>query len=493
MTTRAIPARSWIRPRLGRWTLGACAGLALAGLTAWRLGAMHAGLLYPDGYQYLLMARGIGEHLQPVATLGPGGDVLAPSSDAAAKPLFPALVALCESLGLSPLDAARLVAALAAAAIAPLAGLVALRLGASRGAAVLTGALCLASPTLGFWLGFPGPEGLAESLALAAGLALLSRRPAVGGVLAGCCVLARPELGAIAVTAALAAYASERLRHDAVVASASGLATAGAVIAVLRPPLSLPTLLLLPAAVALGCAAAPALALARRSSARASTVAALSLVGVLLVALVHGSAWSSLGRRDWPLLALASAGLVLACRSAAARAHALRIATIVVALALAYWWKNPDSERYVALLLPALAVLAGLGLDRLGRARYASLTAAAGLALVGALAAGVPSVGQDSFSEIAARLEHAPAGPLVTAAPDAYGVLLPGRAVRVMRPGAAGLVLVDGAARAYDADLGVRGRLVARIPSGNGFLRPDGRIDDGAALLYRGRVVALPR
>src|SRR5947208_762134 len=80
-----------------------------------RLRALHPGLLYPDGYQYLLMARGIGEHLQPVATLGHGGDTLAPSADAAAKPLFPALVALIETLGLSPIDAARVVAALAGA------------------------------------------------------------------------------------------------------------------------------------------------------------------------------------------------------------------------------------------------------------------------------------------------------------------------------------------------------------------------------------------
>ena len=44
----------------------------------------HASLLYPDGYQYLLMARGISEHLRPTTVLGPGGDQFVPSADAAA-------------------------------------------------------------------------------------------------------------------------------------------------------------------------------------------------------------------------------------------------------------------------------------------------------------------------------------------------------------------------------------------------------------------------
>jgi hypothetical protein len=100
------------------------------------------------------------------------------------------------------------------------------------------------------------------------------------------------------------------------------------------------------------------------------------------------------------------------------------------------------------------------------------------------------TAGPDAFTGIATRLEHGPSGPLVTAAPDAYGMLLPGRAVRLMRPGATGLVLVDGAARAYEPRLRVVGRLVEAIPSGAGFLRPDGRIDDAPALLYRGRVLA---
>jgi hypothetical protein len=73
--------------------------------------------------------------------------------------------------------------------------------------------------------------------------------------------------------------------------------------------------------------------------------------------------------------------------------------------------------------------------------------------------------------------------PLVTAAADAYGFLLYPRPVRWLRPGSRGLVLVDGAARAYEPEAKVRGPVVARLRSGNGFLRPDGRIDRLPALL----------
>ncbi len=138
------------------------------------------------------------------------------------------------------------------------------------------------------------------------------------------------------------------------------------------------------------------------------------------------------------------------------------------------------------MLLPALAVVAGLGL---GRLRPVLLAGAAGLALACALQGSVPSFGPDAFPGIASRLEHAPPGPLVTAAPDAYGALLSDRAVRVMRPGATGLVLVDGPARLYEPGLRVAGRLVGEIPAGPGFLRPDGRVDDDPVLLYRGTVV----
>ena len=463
------------------------AALAFTGLVALRLRTMHQGLLYPDGYQYLLMARGIGQHLQPVAHLGHGGDMVAPSTDAAAKPLFPALVSVGELLRLSSINSARAVAALAGAAVAPLAGLVTLRLGASRIGAILAAALCLASPTLGFWLGFAGPEGLAEALALATTLAFLYKRPVLGGVLAGLAVTARPELLALALGAALAGAASPVRRHDAVAGATAGLATFALVIGVLRPPLSADTLALLPAAAGLGCLVALGLVLVERLSRRACAGVLVVLATLIAVGIATGSAWASLAARDWALLALAAAGLAAAISRPESRARALRVTLLTLTLALAYYWKNPGSERYLAVLLPAFAIVAGLGITRF---RSVVIAGAAALALAGALLASTPSIGPDAFRGIAARLEHGPAGPLVTAAPDAYGVLLPRRAVRMMRPGATGLVLVDGAARAYDPQLRVVGRLVERIPATVGFLRPDGRLDDAPALLYRGSVRA---
>jgi hypothetical protein len=64
-----------------------------AGALALRLAQHHDALLYPDGYQYLLMARGIAEHFEPTTVLGPGGDTFVPSPDAAAKPVYPLVVA----------------------------------------------------------------------------------------------------------------------------------------------------------------------------------------------------------------------------------------------------------------------------------------------------------------------------------------------------------------------------------------------------------------
>ena len=481
--------RLTVAARYRRRATVAGAALAFTGLVALRLRTMHQGLLYPDGYQYLLMARGIGQHLQPVAHLGHGGDMVAPSTDAAAKPLFPALVALAETAGRSPLEAARLVAGVAAATVAPLVGLLTLRLGATRLAALLSGLLCLFSPVLGFWFGFAGPDALAEALALAAALAFVARRPLLAGVLVGLCVTARPEFSALFLAAALAAAVSPRTRRDAILGSTAALLTLACVVAVLRPPIATSTLLLLCGAAAVSVFGAVALVWADRASARAAWGAVVAVGSLLVYAVVHGGGWSSMAAREWPLIALAGGGLVLATRSPATRPVGLRIVTLAMVLALAYWWKNPGSERYAAMLVPALAVLAGLGLSRI---KPAALTGAGVLAVVATLSVSAPAVGADAFPAVAARLERAPAGTIVTAAPDAYSTLLPGRAVRVMRPGVSGLVLVDGAARAYEPDLRVVGTVLERIAPGPGFLRPDGRLDRAPAILYRGTVESVP-
>jgi hypothetical protein len=75
---------------------------------------------------------------------------------------------------------------------------------------------------------------------------------------------------------------------------------------------------------------------------------------------------------------------------------------------------------------------------------------------------------------------------LVSVSPDAYGFLLPGRPELMLRPGAHGLILLDGAQRAYAPGLTARGAVVARLTAPNGFERPDGKLDFAAVLLVRG-------
>src|SRR5262249_36894170 len=119
-----------------------------------RLQQHHDALLYPDGYQYLLMARGISEHLQLTTVLGPHGDVFTPTADPAAKPLFPMVVSVFHAFGLSWLDAARLVTAVAGAAAVLALALLVSKLSGSQLAGIAAGGLILVSPSVGFWSGF---------------------------------------------------------------------------------------------------------------------------------------------------------------------------------------------------------------------------------------------------------------------------------------------------------------------------------------------------
>jgi hypothetical protein len=201
-------------------------------------------------------------------------------------------------------------------------------------------------------------------------------------------------------------------------------------------------------------------------------------------------AWAA---NDWPLLVVGGAGLIVAL--VATRTRTAAFATLIAALVLgsAYWAKNPTSERYAALLVPLLAVACGLGVAAV-RSRGVALTAAA-LAACAAWALPAPAPATtDALGGAAARVAaRTPANvPLVTAAPDAYGVLL-ARPIRVLRPGATGIVVLDGVQRAYAPDLTATGRVVARIGAGAGFRRPDGTIDRRPIVLVRGRVVEAPR
>jgi len=474
-------------PRLPAWIgYGVAAGITLLGLLALRASGLHDGLLYPDGYQYLLMAQGIAEHLEPTVTLGAGGDAFTPNADAAVKPLFPALVALASILGVSPIDAARALTALAGAAVPILTALLALRLGAGRVAAAIAALLCAVSPTLVYWAGYAGPDPVAQALALGAALALLHRRPVVGGALAALCILTRIDYAIVALAALGAATAVRSLRHDALRATASGALVAFGVLGLVRPPVELPPTAAIAGSLGLVTLAAGLLLVAGRVG--GVWAACITVSAVAPLALLDGGAWTSVARQDWPLLVLALAGLALCLRAPGPRSVALRIVALSLPLAVLYCVKNPGLDRYVAQLVPELALVAAVGLGMLGRARLPVAAAAATLAAVGVVMSSQPPIGVDSFQELAPALERGPAGPIVTVAPDAYGFLLPERSIRRLRSGAEGLVLVDGAARAYAPDTQVEGTLLRSIPVITGFLRPDGVVDRAPALLYRGRV-----
>jgi hypothetical protein len=220
---------------------------------------------------------------------------------------------------------------------------------------------------------------------------------------------------------------------------------------------------------------------------------ALALVPPAAVALRAGGSpgAAELAGHDWPLLLAAVAGGALALAGRRTRGSGAVIVVAAGLLATAYLAKNPASDRYLALLVPAAAILTGLGIGSVRGARLRLATAAAALvAVLGALViGGPPPPGPDTFGGIAARVRALPPGPLLTAAPDAYGVLLPDRPVRALRPGARGLVLLDAAQRAYEPGVAARGRVVARLEPAGGFRLPDGTLDRGEAVIVRGIAV----
>ena len=453
-----------------------------------RLAQHHDALLYPDGYQYLLMARGIGEHLEPTTVLGPGGDTFVPSPDAAAKPLYPLVVAGVHLLGLSWLNAAALVTAVAAAAAVVLVALLVARLGGSLWAAAGAGLLLLASPSLGFWSGFSGPDPLAEALALGAALSFVGRRPAVGGVLTGLAICSRPELALVAAAAALVAVARPgESRHAARRAAPYAVAAVAVIFGALRPPLALPDWQLIATAV---------VALAAVTVAAAAPAALVRYVAVVALAattsvVASAPAVRELWHDDRALLLVGAAGFLVLLRDSRHRQAALLVLGAAVLLGSVYVTKNPGLERYVAMLLPAAALLAGLAAASLP----SSVRPIAIAAIAVAVAVGVhdPIPGNrdhDVFSTIAASMNGSlpTTDAVVTAAPDAYGFWLPGYSVRELRPGARGAILLDPAQRAYAPALTAKGRVVLRVTDGIAFSRPDGELDARPAVVVLGTV-----
>jgi hypothetical protein len=465
------------------FAIGAVSALALAPLFALRLHQAEPGLLYPDGYQYLLMAKGIAAHGRPLLTLGLGGDTLLPNADAAAKPLFPALVALVHALGFGWLAAARTVNALAGAVVVVLAAQLARRLTGSWMAAVVAATACVASRELAFWGGFAGPDALGQALALASALALLARRPRVGGVLAALAVLARPEMVLLAIAGATVGVARVELRQATSRALVSFITALAVVLACLRPPLGeLPLQALAIAALAAVIAGAVFLLAAYdRGEVRVPIVVG-AVVALALVVALGGLApgmrqWA---HNDWPLLLAGLGGCVFAATTRRLRTATCAIVLAAALLALVYALKNPGADRYLSLLTPLVAVLASLPTAAAMRAqRRVGLLAVASLFGATLALGGLPARAPDGFPAIARQLQalNVPSLPIVTAAPDAYGVLLPQRRVRIARPGVNGLIILDGAMRAYDPNLRLSGRALATLDPGAGFVRPDGAVD----------------
>jgi hypothetical protein len=485
-----------MRPSVERHpTVGAVSALALALLFALRLHQAEPGLLYPDGYQYLLMAKGIAAHGRPLLTLGVGGDTLLPNADAAAKPLYPGLVALLHTMGFSWLAAARTITALSGALVVVLAAQLARRLTGSWTAAAVAATVCGTSRELAFWGGFAGPDALGQALALASALALLARRPRAGGILAALAVLARPELVLLVLAGAAVAFARVELRHATFRALVAFIVTLTIVLAALRPPLGEPPARTLAiAAVAAVAASAVFLVATREGSNVGVPLVVGAVVAVLLLVVLTGVApgmrrWA---HNDWPLLVAALGGCVVGVTTKRLRTPACAIVLAAALLALAYAVKNPIADRYLSLLTPLVAVLASLPATAAIRARRRIALLAIG-GLVGATLAlgGLATRAPDGFPAIARQLRalDTPPLPIVTAAPDAYAVLLPNRSVRVARPGLSGLIIVDGAMRAYDPDLGSSGRTLATLDPGAGFVGPDGLIDRRPVRVKIGKVI----
>ncbi len=470
--------------------------VAFAATAVERWQTRHLGLIYPDGYQYLEMAKGIATHLTPTIALGRGGDLFAPSVDAALKPLYPALVALL-SASMSLQTAGQMVTALSAGAVVPLVAALTGRLSGSRLAALAAGLGALVSPMLGYWAGFTGPDPLAEALALGCALALVCRRAALAGVLGALCAAARPEWGLAFLALALAGLAiGGAWREQAGRALIAGAFTLAAVVGVLRPPLALPPggvaalLGLLSVGVAVQLLAHRAAATIR---ARIVFTLGCAVVAAGVALSGHSPALRALVSANWPLVLLAVGGALAACREPFGGSVTALLAAVAVPFA-AYEYRNPSSARYASQLIPLLCLLGALAVPALARVlprRRRALGAVCALGLVLAPMLSTPSqpaTARDYFETMALWLRNAPPGPLISATPDAFGVLLPGRAELNMAPGARGLILLDAAQREYAPAVTASGHLIGSYLPPDGFERPDGSLDGAPERLVAGTV-----
>jgi hypothetical protein len=470
-----------------RIVVAAAAAAAITELAVWKLSRLHGGMLYPDGYQYLVMSRGIAENGRAVFDTGRGGDVLLPNADAALKPFEPLLVALLHLAGLGWWDAASIVTAGAAVGVVLLAGALTWHVTRSKLFAGSAAALCIASPSVTWWSAFLGPDAVAPCMGLAALLAALRGRPQVAGVLAGLAATSRPEYALAAGVPLIGMLIERETRQAAARGFACALLTMAAVIAVTRPPLGVVDGRQLALAGGAVILAGMAWTMVPRLAAT-SWAATAGMIGAIGVALTAGLAGRAEGLHvlasDQPLIiGLVALGLVLAA-AGERRVLVIRLTLLIGTMLLIYWEKNPNLDRYPTQLLPLAIVLALAGLARIRRPGAIGLAPV--LVAVATLAvwpAAAP-IATDTFRTVAAKLpSEGPA--LISATPDAYSFWLPHRAHRMITPHSHGLFIVDGATRSL-TPLRVCGRVLRRISSEPGFAPPYGEVDIEPAELMTG-------
>jgi hypothetical protein len=485
LTDLAIPRLS--RQLIQRILTSAAAAGALTELTSWKLSRLHGGLLYPDGYQYLLMSRGIARNGRAILNTGHGGNVLLPNADAALKPFEPLLVALLHFTGFGWWDAARVVTAASGVGVIVLAAALTWQLTRSNVLAGCAAALCIASPSITWWSGFLGPDALAPCLGLAALLAGLRGRPRLAGVLAGLAATSRPEYALAALVVLIGTLLDRDTRHAALRAAAFALLTVAFVVAVTRPPFGgLDGRQLLAAACAVAIAGIAWFMLTRLALHGAIAVAATAAgIGAVAMAVLDGRAEGlrMIVAQQPSIVALIATGLVAAA-SGKKSVEALRLMLLIGLMLLVYLEKNPTLDRYPTQLLPLAIPLALAGLSQL-RFRAAVGLAAALIAVATLVSSPTPpTIKTDTFRTVASEL--APTGPaLISATPDAYSFWLPNRPQRLITAGTHGLFIVDGATRSL-TPLHVCGKVTRRVSSGLGFTSLDGNTDIAPAELVVG-------
>lgn len=489
-------SRTLTRPRIasGRWLAACVTGVVAIALAVWRYRERQPGLLVPDGYQYLLMARGIGEHLRPITQLGPEGAQWLPNTDASWKPLFPALVATGDALGLTPLGAAQLIVAVCGALLVVASGAIVWLYGRSLWATSMTVVLVALSPSVRHWQAFVGPDALAPALALSGAALALAGQPVACGLLVGLAAGARPEWGIVAVVVIVAAGLGRAHLRAAQRALAAATASYAALLLALRPPLEITA-----SRLTLGLVAASILALvlgallAQRAGPRTrralGVAAGIALAGAVAFASaddrLHGLV--SLLRDD-PWLALAALAVAAGILRPASRQISLLGALAIALLAVAYLVKNPGSERYLSQLVAPAAIICGIVVSDLPRLRPALAAGSIALAVIASLLAPAHLRGQDPLLPIAEALPHT-ASVLIVGQPEGLSFYRPDLSLVPYATEARGLIVSDPISRDYSPTV-VDGSLVKTIPLDFAVRRRDGSVDSSGISITRGRLIA---